>query len=124
MKYKVAAVVIALALIIGFGIFEQIFIKTTFEEFNSRLDSFIVEKDETYDLKQIKETQEWWEKRHKYLELFLPHNQLIEISITYGELVGAVAAEDFDSAQALLNRIRQTSDEFEDMYALRIGNII
>ena len=106
------------------GVFEQIFIKTTFEEFNSRLDSFIVEKDETYDLKQIKETQEWWEKRHKYLELFLPHNQLIEISITYGELVGAVAAEDFDSAQALLNRIRQTSDEFEDMYALRIGNII
>lgn len=124
MKYKVAAVVVTLALIIGFGIFEQIFIKTTFEEFNSRLDSFIVEKDETYDLKQIKETQEWWEKRHKYLELFLPHNQLIEISITYGELVGAVAAEDFDSAQALLNRIRQTSDEFEDMYALRIGNII
>lgn len=124
MKYKVAAVIIALTLIIGLGIFEQIFIKTTFEEFNSRLDSFIVEEDETYDLKQIKETQEWWEKRHKYLELFLPHNQLIEISITYGELVGAVAAEDFDSAQALLNRIRQTSEEFEDMYALRIGNII
>lgn len=124
MKYKVAAVIIALVLIIGLGIFEQIFIKTTFEEFNSRLDSFIVEEDETYDLKQIKETQEWWENRHKYLELFLPHNQLIEISITYGELVGAVAAEDFDSAQALLNRIRQTGEEFEDMYALRIGNII
>lgn len=124
MKYKVAAVIIALTLIIGLGIFEQIFIKTTFEEFNSRLDSFIVEEDETYDLKQIKETQEWWKKRHKYLELFLPHNQLIEISITYGELVGAVAAEDFDSAQALLNRIRQTGEEFEDMYALRIGNII
>ena len=124
MKYKVAAVVVTLALILGLGVFEQIFIKTTFEEFNSRLDSFIVEEDETYDLKQIKETQEWWENRHKYLELFLPHNQLIEISITYGELVGAVAAEDFDSAQALLNRIRQTSDEFEDMYALRIGNII
>ena len=124
MKYKVAAVVVTLALILGLGIFEQIFIKTTFEEFNSRLDSFIVEEDETYDLKQIKETQEWWENRHKYLELFLPHNQLIEISITYGELVGAVAAEDFDSAQALLNRIRQTGEEFEDMYALRIGNII
>ena len=83
MKYKVAAVVVTLALILGLGVFEQIFIKTTFEEFNSRLDSFIVEEDETYDLKQIKETQEWWEKRHKYLELFLPHNQLIEISITY-----------------------------------------
>lgn len=124
MKYKVAAVVVTLALILGLGVFEQIFIKTTFEEFNSRLDSFIVEEDETYDLKQIKETQEWWENRHKYLELFLPHNQLIEISITYGELVGAVAAEDFDSAQALLNRIRQTGEEFEDMYALRIGNII
>ena len=124
MKYKVAAVIIALTLIIGLGIFEQIFIKTTFEEFNSRLDSFIVEEDETYDLKQIKETQEWWKKRHKYLDLFLQHNHLIVISITYGYLVGAVAAEDFDSAQALLNRIRQTGEEFEDMYALRIGNII
>ena len=37
---------------------------------------------------------------------------------------GAVGAEDFDSAQALLTRIRMTCQEFKNVYSVRIGNII
>ena len=87
MKYKIAAVVISLTLIIGLGVAEQLIIKDTMDEMLSRLDSFIVEEDEVYDL-------------------------------------DAVGAEDFDSAQALLTRIRMTCREFETVYSVRIGNII
>ena len=124
MKNKLTVAIVVLVVIVGLGIFEQVFIKNTFEEFSSRLEQFIVDEDEEYDYNAIVETQKWWEKKVKYLELFLPHVQLIEITITYGELVGAVGAEDHDSAQALLNRIQRTSESFEEMYSIRWGNII
>lgn len=124
MKYKIVAACLALTLILGLGIAEQLIIKDTMDEMLTRLDGFIVEEDEVYELEEIKATGEWWDKRHKVLELFLPHNQILEISITYGELIGAVGAEDFDSAQALLTRIRMTCREFENIYSVRIGNII
>ncbi len=123
-KGKFILVIVVLVVISALGIFEQIFIAKTFEEFSSRLESFIVEEDETYDYNAIVETQKWWESRAKYLELFLPHVQLNEITITCGELVGAVGAEDHDSAQALLNRIQSTAKAFETMYSVRLGNII
>lgn len=124
MKYRIAAAVISIALILGLGVGEQIIVAKTMGEMLARLDSFIVETDEVYDYDEIKATGEWWAKRHKLLELFLPHNQILEISITYGELTGAVGAEDFDSAQALLTRIRMTCQEFKTVYSVRIGNII
>ncbi|MBR2350002.1 MAG: DUF4363 family protein [Clostridia bacterium] len=124
MKNKLTVAIVVLVLIIGLGVFEQIFIHCTFKEFSERLETFIVEEDEEYDYDAIVETQKWWERKVKYLELFLPHVQLIEITITYGELVGAVGAEDYDSAQALLNRIQRTSESFENMYGIRMGNII
>lgn len=124
MKNKLTVAIVVLVLIIGLGVFEQIYIHRTFKEFSERLETFIVEEDEEYDYDAIVETQKWWERKVKYLELFLPHVQLIEITITYGELVGAVGAEDYDSAQALLNRIQRTSESFENMYGIRMGNII
>ncbi len=123
-KVKLVIVISVLTLILALGIFEQIFIKKTFDEFSARLESFIIEEDETYDYGAIVDTKKWWDGRVKYLELFLPHVQLNEITITCGELVGAVGAEDHDSAQALLNRIQSTAESFKTMYAVRLGNII
>ncbi len=123
-KGRLITAIVILLLIIGLGIGEQVYTKKIFEEFTSRLESFIVEQDEVYDYESIVETGKWWDKKVKYLELFLPHVQMNEITITYGELVGAVGAEDHDSAQALLNRLQQTSIAFEEMYGFRIGNVI
>ena len=123
-KKRLIIALVVLVVIISLGIFEQILIKETFSEFSARLERFIIEEDEKYDYDAIVETQKWWEKKAKSLELFLPHTQIIEITITYGELVGAVGAEDHDSAQALLNRIQSTAKSFSNNYRVRIGNII
>ena len=107
MKYRIAAAVVTIVLIVGLGVAEQIIVAKTMDEMLSRLESFIVEEDEVYDYDEI-----------------CQHTQILEISITYGELTGAVGAEDFDSAQALLTRIRMTCQEFKNVYSVRIGNII
>lgn len=121
---KLGIAICVLVFIIALGAVEQVLISKTFNEFEERLERFIVDEDEEYDYDAIVETQAWWEKKSKYLELFLPHVQIIEITITYGELVGAVGAEDHDSAQALLNRIKSTAESFSNNYSIRIGNVI
>ena len=121
---RLGVAIMVLVVMIALGVFEQVLIAKTFTEFEERLEKFIVDEDEEYDYNAIVETQEWWEKKAKYLELFLPHGQIVEITITYGELVGAVGAEDHDSAQALLNRIKSTVESFSNNYSVRIGNVI
>ena len=121
---RLGVAICVLVVMIALGVFEQVLIAKTFTEFEERLEKFIVDEDEEYDYDAIVETQEWWEKKAKYLELFLPHVQIVEITITYGELVGAVGAEDHDSAQALINRIKSTVESFSNNYSVRIGNIV
>ncbi|MBO5773716.1 MAG: DUF4363 family protein [Clostridia bacterium] len=123
-RKRLGVAICVLVVMIGLGVLEQVLIAKTFAEFEERLNAFIVEEDEEYDYDAIVETQKWWEKKAKYLELFLPHVQIVEITITYGELVGAVGAEDHDSAQALLNRIKSTVESFYNNYSVRIGNVV
>lgn len=124
MKCRIIIAIVAIALIIGGGIAEEILVSKVFEEFSERLSDILDSPNEEYSYEEVEATHEWWAKRHKYMELSLPHVQLNEIEITYGELLGAVEAEDYDSATALLNRIKSTSDALSEMFGFRLGNII
>ena len=124
MKVRLIVAICVAVLIIAGGALEEIYIKKTFSEFSEKLEEILSSPDETYTIEEVEELYNWWEKRHKTLELTMPHALLNEIEITYGELIGAVNAEDYDSASALLNRIKSTSDAYSDTLGLRLGNII
>ena len=124
MKVRLIVAICVAVLIIAGGALEEIYIKNTFSEFSEKLEEILSSPDETYTIEEVEELYKWWEKRHKTLELTMPHALLNEIEITYGELIGAVNAEDYDSASALLNRIKSTSDAYSDTLGLRLGNII
>ena len=124
MKVRLIVAICVAVLIIAGGALEEIYIKKTFSEFSEKLEEILSSPDETYTIEEVEELYKWWEKRHKTLELTMPHALLNEIEITYGELIGAVNAEDYDSASALLNRIKSTSDAYSDTLGLRLGNII
>ncbi len=115
--------VLIILLLIGGGIAETMYVDCIFDEFCEQLDAISLAENGEYDLNAIKDTHMWWQRKHKYMELFLPHVQLNEIEITYGELMGAVETEDYDSASALLNRIYVTSSALSEMYGFRLGNI-
>ena len=122
MKYKVTIVIIASLLLIGGSIGEKLYIRNTFEEFENRLQAQMHE--EYYELEEVKELAKWWEDKAETLEIFISVLQLNEITVTMGELIGAVTKEDYDSANALYDRIYSYSVRIKDMYMLKLNNIL
>ena len=122
MKYKVTIVIIASLLLIGGSIGETLYIRNTFEEFENRLQAQMYE--EHYELEEVKEQAKWWEDKAETLEIFISVLQLNEITVTMGELIGAVTKEDYDSANALYDRIYSYSVRIKDMYMLKLNNIL
>lgn len=122
MKYKVTIVIIASLLLIGGSIGETLYIRNTFEEFENRLQAQMYE--EYYELEEVKELAKWWEDKAETLEIFISVLQLNEITVTMGELIGAVTKEDYDSANALYDRIYSYSVRIKDMYMLKLNNIL
>lgn len=122
MKYKLTIAIVVAVLLIGGGIWETLYIDRTFEEFETKLDALM--EQEEYDLNDVTETGEWWYSHADKLEITIPHVQLTEITVTYGELVGAVENEDYDSASALLNRIKQYTIRIGSLYGFNCRNII
>lgn len=122
MKYKVTIVIIASLLLIGGSIGETLYIRNAFEEFENRLQAQMHE--EYYELEEVKELAKWWEDKAETLEIFISVLQLNEITVTMGELIGAVTKEDYDSANALYDRIYSYSVRIKDMYMLKLNNIL
>ena len=122
MRYKLTIAIIISVLLLGGGIFETVFVDKTFDTFEEKLD--VIMAQEYYDLNLVKETGLWWGKRANYLEVTIPHVQLTEITVTYGELIGAVENEDYDSASALLNRIKEYTVRIGSLYGFSCRNII
>ncbi|MDR0855683.1 MAG: DUF4363 family protein [Christensenellaceae bacterium] len=117
-------VIIAVILLTG-GILEEIYIANTLDGFAEKFVEF--EKTETesgYDIGKLEEIYSWWETRHKALEMLIPHTQINEIESTFGELKGAVRANDTKSAHAFIVRLQLTVEAMADMYVLRIGNVL
>ena len=122
MKYKLTLAIVITALLLGGGIWETIYINNTFDEFNEKLDSLM--QQEEYDIETVKGVGDWWFAEANKLEITIPHVQLTEITVTYGELIGAVENEDFDSASALLNRIKQYTIRIGELYGFKFRNIV
>ncbi|MGN1042798.1 MAG: DUF4363 family protein [Christensenellales bacterium] len=121
MKYKLTIAIIVTVLLIGGGIAETIFVNDTFDSLESRLTTIMSQS--TFSFEDIKATETWWNKRTKLLEITIPHIQLTEITVTFGELVGAMEEEDYDSASALLNRIYHYSVEIGNQYGFKLKNV-
>ena len=122
MKYKLTIAIIISILLLGGGIWETIYVEKTFSRFEDRLD--IIMQQEQYDLDLVKETADEWNKCADRMEITIPHVQLTEITVTYGELVGAVQNEDFDSASALLKRIKEYTVRIGNLYGFNCRNVV
>lgn len=123
MKYKLTIAIVITVLLLTGGILEEIYVAHVFNELSEKVEKVLQTESETYDLKELEDIHEWWKDKHKYLELFLPHVQLNEIEITYGEMLGAAKADDYEGAKAQLNRIYATSKAIHEMLSFRLGNI-
>ncbi len=121
MKYKITITVIVCALIIAGSVVEYVYVNRAFDELETRLDK--VMEYEEYPLEEVEELTEWWDQTSEWLEISVPVIQLNEITVTLSELCGAVEAEDYDTASALLTRIKAYSENISDIYKMRFNHI-
>lgn len=122
MKYKLTIALVVTVLLLGGGIWETVYIENTFDEFEKKLSALMEQEEYVYE--DVVSVGEWWNSHANKLEMTIPHVQLTEITVTYGELIGAVENEDYDSASALLNRIKQYTVRIGSLYGFNMRNII
>lgn len=124
MNARMIITVVLIVLLLAGGIALEVTISNVFNELSEKIDALVDYESVTYSLEDVEEIRIWWRKKHAFLETVLPHTQINEIEMSFGELVGAVAAEDYPSATAMLCRIRETSMALAEMFTFRIGNIL
>lgn len=122
MKYKLTIVIVVSGLIIALCVGESIFLHKTFNTFEDKIAEIMA--DENYDLQKVSDFSIWWHKKSVILECTIPHLQLTEVTVTIGELKGAVESEDMQSANALLIRLENYAAEIRHMYRFAFQNII
>ena len=122
MKCKITVFVLTIVLLTAICVGENIYLDRTFGEFSDRIES--IKSQNPYDLETILETERWWLKKVEVLELTMSIQLLNDVTYTYGELVGAVKKEDYESASGYLERLSLYATSLCDMYKVKINNIL
>lgn len=124
MNFRLVIAIMFLILLLAFGIFQEIYLDKVFSQFDSMLEELTNPPDGKYDLAKTIQVEEWWDKQHSKMEMFLPHLPLNEIAATLGEFKGYVKTEDYESSTAMLTRLMVLSESLSEMSGVRIGNIL
>lgn len=122
MKCKITVFVFTIVFLTAICVGENVYLDRTFGEFSDRIES--IKSQNPYDLETILETERWWLKKVEVLELTMSIQLLNDVTYTYGELVGAVKKEDYESASGYLERLSLYATSLCDMYKVKINNIL
>ncbi len=122
MKCKLTVFILATLFLISVCVTENIYLDRTFAELSERLER-IGAQDE-YKLDDILETERWWLSKVEKLELTMSIQLLNDVTYTYGELIGAVEKEDYQSASGYLERLKLYAQALCDMYKVKINNVL
>ena len=96
-----------LLLIVGFGVFEQIYIVKLYDRTRSRAEGVkaAISADVASALPAAEELKEGWLRDRSFLEAVTPHNETKEMVLRIAELIGYIEAKDDKSATATVEII-------------------
>lgn len=100
---KIIIFSIILIIIIGAGIWENIFIKDTFSEFNERMleiGEYIENDDSQSALVKTQELTVWWKKKLNVIEVVAYSPDIRLVSVTLAELEGSLKINDIANSQS------------------------
>ena len=116
---------IALALIIGIGAFESIAIHSIYKDFEEKVDNLIqlcLQEDLTQ--KQYETFCQDWVCTRKKSELFLPHNDVYEITLRVSEIKAYVIQQDYQLCLAHLLVIKDLASYVGQIVTPSLGHIL
>ena len=124
MKRLILAVAVVL-LIIGFGVFEQIYIDRLYSATTAQAERVKgeIEKDVEGALPSALELKENWLKSRSFLEAVTPHNETKEMVLRIAELIGYVEAKDDKSALATVEIILEMCDNTPHILSFHFEHI-
>ncbi|NCC88499.1 MAG: DUF4363 family protein, partial [Clostridia bacterium] len=73
MNFRMIVAIIFLILLLACGILQEYYVRGVFADFEVMLDEIANTPDGYYNLDLIIETKDWWDNKHRKMELFLPH---------------------------------------------------
>lgn len=122
MKCKITLFVLTILFLTGICVGENLYLDRTFNEFSDRIEQ--IKLQDPYDLNTALETEQWWLSKVEILELTMSIQLLNDVTYTYGELIGAIKKEDYQSASGYLERLELYASSLCDMYKVKINNVL
>jgi flagellar motor component MotA len=122
----VSFIVISLVLIIGFGIFTTTSINSSAEKLTHHIDILeenIAEEKWQESSQSSKEISRLWSETKKTWLLFLDHQEIDNIDLTYARLNKYIEAKDLPSALAEVAALKLLVKHIPDISALTLRNI-
>ena len=98
---------IALVLVVGFGIYESLSVYNTYKEFEKEIDNLMplcYDEDLTDEI--FADFCDYWTDVREKSEFFLHHNDVYEITLRIGEIKAYVKQKDYDLCVAHLSVIK------------------
>ena len=115
---------IGLLLIITASVFEFIFVKNSFSEFNEILTvAYSKIEDETAVKEDVLTAQDYWLEKKKSLHVFIPHNDIKEIDLWVAEAVTLVENKQFEDALSKIEVVIELVEQIPKTFEFRLENV-
>jgi len=124
MKRLILAIAVVL-LIVGMGVFEQIYIDRLYTETTAQAEAVKreIQRDVEGALPAALALKESWLKKRSFLEAVTPHNETKEMILRIAELIGYVEAKDDKSALATVEIILEMCDNTPHILSFHFEHI-
>lgn len=122
----VAFILISVLAIVGFGIFSLNSVQTSAQELTThfnKLEQSIAKEDWENSLKNLKQISLLWSKTKKSWLLYLDHQEIDNIDLTYIRLSKYVEAKDLSSASAEVAALKLLIKHIPEILAFKLRNI-
>ena len=122
----VAFILISVLAIVGFGIFSLNSVQASAQELTThfnKLEQSIAKEDWENSLKNLKQISLLWSKTKKSWLLYLDHQEIDNIDLTYIRLSKYVEAKDLSSASAEVAALKLLIKHIPEILAFKLRNI-
>ncbi len=124
MVKSIAAILTAIALLIGAAIFECYYVSEQFDSFGKELHTlYLKTENETANIEDAKAVQTSWEERKEHLHVWIPHNDVSRIDDYMSETVRLIGEKEYSYALANLEILIHLCSCLPETYSPALENI-
>lgn len=125
MTKLIISIVVSLAILLGFGIFEAVLIESRFTDLNKEIAALIPKaQEEKISVSDFDPTFKKWEELRHVSELFLTHADIHEVNMRMRECMACIENKDYNAANVQLSVLTELTEYIPRNVAPALRNII